>query len=91
MRKRVLVFGREHQPYRLLPPTGGENIPEVDRDSAAPDRSHSGRGVQDLGIPFACGRRCGHCGERCCTCADAAPTIVVVVVRVAEAAEAEAG
>jgi hypothetical protein len=39
MGKRVLALGREDKKVStilLLPPTGGKNMPEVDRDSAVP-------------------------------------------------------
>jgi hypothetical protein len=66
MGKRVLALGREDKKVStilLLPPTGGKNMPEVDRDSAVPTAA-SGGGVH-LGVPFACGRRCGYCADCC--------------------------
>ena len=57
--------------------SGGQNIPEADRDSAAPTAATV--------VPFACGGHCSHyrdCCKRCTcdSCSGLCPTIVVVVV-----------
>lgn len=71
------------QPMAMLPPTDGKDVPEADRLPRSADCGHSGnRGVQDLGVSFACGQRCGHRGGcRVRQCLRPRLFIVVRVIR----------